>query len=403
MALARGSTSDPMSEPPQRRSARGEGAPHAVGSGGTAHGGNEGPAAKRTTSLGAGHKLSIDLLEIILWQYYFVGFSPDEIALFNRTSTQTICLSTVYATIERFETTGIVDYPPRASREKMMSDDLRGVLFKLVERHPWLYLSEMADDLCAETGVRFSREHIHATLVDANYSLKTMQRVAASRDELHRLEYWTAIKGLITDPAQLIFGDETGIDGRTARRKMGWGGRGERVSVIEIWHRGKHYSILALYSLCGFTDFEFTEGGYNTDLFMTHIGQLIVRNVNGFPMAQSVLVLDNCRIHHSQEADLKFMLGDTSQGGFVSGGHGAGAILLYLAPYSPIDNPIEYGFSIFKSCWRKHCQALSRTDLRTATAWCFANCYTNQPAAAARRDDDARGTFRHCGYMFDKI
>lgn len=135
---------------------------------------------------------------------------------------------------------------------------------------------------------------------------------------------------------------------------MGCGGRGERVSVIEIWRRGKHHSILALYSLCGFTDFEFTEGGYNTDLFTEHIGVLIARNVNGFPMAQSVLVVDNCRIHHSQEADPGAMHADTSQGELMSGGHGAGAMLLYLAPCSPIDNPIEYGFSIFKSCWMKH-------------------------------------------------
>lgn len=359
-----------------------------------------GASGTRLTSVGAGRRLSIDLLENILWQYYFVGFSPEEIAMCNRTSTQTICVATVYATIARFEETGIVDYTPAPTREKKMSDDVRGVLLRIVENQPWLYLSEMADDLAAEVGVRFSREYIHETLVDAKLSLKTMQRVAASRDELQRLEYWKAIKELITDPAQLIFGDETGIDGRTARRKMGWGGLGERVSVIEVWHRGKHYSILALYSLCGFTDFEFTEGGYNTDLFMAHIGQLIARNMNGWPDAQSVLVLDNCRIHHSQEADLKYMLGDQSQGGLVTGGHGRGSMLLYLAPYSPIDNPIEYGFSIFKSCWRKHGQMLSQSDLRTAASWCFTSCYSSQPATAARRDDDARGTFEHCGYMF---
>ena len=153
---------------------------------------------------------------------------------------------------------------------------------------------------------------------------------------------------------------------------MGWGGRGERVSVIEIWHRGKHYSILAVYSLRGFVDFEFTEGGYTTDLFMNHIGHLIQRNMQGYPMAQSVLILDNCRIHHSQEAELRYMLGDTSQGGLVSGGSGVGAMLLFLAPYSPIDNPLEYGFSISKSCWRKHGHSLAHLDLRRATEWCLA-------------------------------
>ena len=354
-----------------------------------------------TSSPGQGRKLSLDVMEIILWQHYFLELEPSTIALLNRTSTQTICVQTVYATIARFEETGIVDYPPPRTREKMMSPDLLEVLMEIVKEQPWLYLSEMADDLFVRTGVRLKREYIHGALIDAGLSLKTMQRVAAARDDRHRAEYWKAIYEYITDPAQLIFGDETGIDGRTARRKMGWGGRGERVSVIEIWHRGKHYSILALYSLAGFVDFEFTEGGYTTDMFMSHIGHLIQRNVNGFPMAQSVLVLDNCRIHHSQEHDLRYMLGDTSQGGLVSGGRGQGAMLLYLAPYSPIDNPIEYGFSIFKSYWRRHGQSLAHLDLRSATAWCFANCYSDQPATATRRDDDARGTFAHCGYIVD--
>lgn len=81
-----------------------------------------------------------------------------------------------------------------------MSDDLSRALFSIVYDQLWLYMSDIADELFARTGVRFSREHIHATLVSAKYSLKTMQRVAASRDELHRFEYWKAIKELITDP-----------------------------------------------------------------------------------------------------------------------------------------------------------------------------------------------------------
>ncbi|KAG2340026.1 hypothetical protein BDR05DRAFT_1002795 [Suillus weaverae] len=53
--------------------------------------------------------------------------------------------------------------------------------------------------------------------------------------------------------------------------------------------------------------------------------------MNPFPAERSVLVLDNCRIHHNEELyDLV---------------HDAGCLLLYLPPYSPDLNPIEESFS----------------------------------------------------------
>mmetsp|Transcript_10756 Transcript_10756/g.25683 ORF Transcript_10756/g.25683 Transcript_10756/m.25683 type:complete len:127 (-) Transcript_10756:66-446(-) len=57
-----------------------------------------------------------------------------------------------------------------------------------------------------------------------------------------------------------------------------------------------------------------------------------------YPGADSVLCLDNCRIHHAEELKLRRMCAKE------------GAHLIFLAPYCPIDNPIEPG----KSCWRRN-------------------------------------------------
>ena len=53
--------------------------------------------------------------------------------------------------------------------------------------------------------------------------------------------------------------------------------------------------------------------------------------MNPFPDERSVLVLDNCRIHHNEA--LSELV------------HAAGCLLLYLPAYSPDLNPIEESFS----------------------------------------------------------
>ncbi|KAF8238355.1 hypothetical protein L208DRAFT_1355350 [Tricholoma matsutake] len=62
--------------------------------------------------------------------------------------------------------------------------------------------------------------------------------------------------------------------------------------------------------------------------------------MNTFPDVQSVLILDNCRIHHTDT--LQEILND------------AGVMLLYLPPYSPDLSPIEESFSTWKAHLRRH-------------------------------------------------
>lgn len=56
--------------------------------------------------------------------------------------------------------------------------------------------------------------------------------------------------------------------------------------------------------------------------------------MNPFPDSRSVLVMDNCRIHHNET--LQDVLNEN------------GIMLLYLPPYSPDLNPIEESFSTCK-------------------------------------------------------
>ena len=62
--------------------------------------------------------------------------------------------------------------------------------------------------------------------------------------------------------------------------------------------------------------------------------------MNPFPDTNSILIMDNCAIHHVQE--IKDFLNDM------------GIMLLYLPPYSPDFNPIEELFSYLKYYLKEH-------------------------------------------------
>jgi hypothetical protein len=96
-------------------------------------------------------------------------------------------------------------------------------------------------------------------------------------------------------------------------------------------------------------------GGYNGDQFMLWLeGLLKVRNP--YPAKHSILVLDNCRIHHVEgveemcaEAYVVFLpscvLTDCLRSGIK---------LVFLLPYSPDLNPIEECFSYIKAYISRH-------------------------------------------------
>src|SRR5215475_11320169 len=62
--------------------------------------------------------------------------------------------------------------------------------------------------------------------------------------------------------------------------------------------------------------------------------------MNSYPNEQSVLVLDNARIHHDEDL-IKYI---EAFGGRVE----------FLPPYSPDFNPIESSFSVIKSFLQKY-------------------------------------------------
>ncbi|KIJ04697.1 hypothetical protein PAXINDRAFT_41775, partial [Paxillus involutus ATCC 200175] len=58
--------------------------------------------------------------------------------------------------------------------------------------------------------------------------------------------------------------------------------------------------LVAAIMIDGYLVAEVVEGSYDSDSFYTYVADKLP-NMNPFPAERSVLVLDNCRIHHNED------------------------------------------------------------------------------------------------------
>jgi hypothetical protein len=109
---------------------------------------------------------------------------------------------------------------------------------------------------------------------------------------------------------------------------------------------------------------------YDLDQNLTRRLQLPL--TNPYPGPRSVLVLDNCCIHHSDE--VRRLIEEEAL-----------CKLVFLPPYSPDYNPIEQAFSAIKAYLRRHLDDKGLTSMVQA-------CQAITP-------DKAEGYFRASGYI----
>lgn len=86
------------------------------------------------------------------------------------------------------------------------------------------------------------------------------------------------------------------------------------------------------FSIQRFAFLETHQGGTNA----AHFLEIMRRCVSALPIG-AVLVMDNCSIHHTHEAELRALLYAERRG-----------VLVFLPPYSPDMSPIEPAFGLIK-------------------------------------------------------
>lgn len=249
-----------------------------------------------------------------------------------------------------------------------------------------------------------------------------LTHLAMERSALKHCEYIQAVTTYFT-PEQLVFVNESACDRRTTYCGWAWAIKGTQAVRKCFFVRGKRYhirlfndyqwqlmrsirySILPGLSLSGILHVSIVTGSFDTEKFAEFIDVLLTQ-INTFPGPNSVIVMDNCRIHK-----VSFIL-DMIEARYV---HPLilhtgdlisilrGMKHIFLPPYSPDFNLIETAFSAIKAYIRRNGD-LYRSSMSSGTATDEVAVYCQlSEAVYSITAENAAGWFHHCGYIWDSF
>jgi transposase len=190
---------------------------------------------------------------------------------------------------------------------------------------------------------------------------------ASERNESRRRIWHRIVHNL--DARRLVFIDESGANITLARR-YGRAPRGERAHGTAPRNYGHNLTLVAALSLEGVDAPMLLEGAMDRIAFERYIQAFVIPTLR----PGQLVILDNLSAH--KQAPIRRAI------------QAAGCHVLFLPSYSPDFNPIELAFSKIKAHIR-------RVGARTQDALEHAIAEAIDRVTAA----DARGYFRHCGYV----
>ncbi|KIY60534.1 hypothetical protein CYLTODRAFT_318759, partial [Cylindrobasidium torrendii FP15055 ss-10] len=164
---------------------------------------------------------------------------------------------------------------PLRGRPRIITLLLLDALYDLYRNHPQTYLDEAQWHLAIHHDINISISALQETLERAGLTRRILHKIAGERDELQRQEWRTAL----TDPETFS---------------------GTEADHVEFWSRGQRYSLIAALSTEGYLAAKVVPGSFNTQLFFSFIVDDVLPHMNPYPNPKSVLIMDNCRIHHTE-------------------------------------------------------------------------------------------------------
>ena len=245
-----------------------------------------------------------------------------------------------------------------AKKNELMNDADILSLKDIVDENPNLYLDEIAFLFGIKTG-----KYVHYSTVwrciteKLEYSTKVLQTVAKQQCEVDEIRFLQAIEILLQScPERLVTIDETHKDRNAAKRRRGWGKKGNTDgAVMNEWFESCiRYTLIAAADINGFIpaachtvvrDEISDEGAAGTvdgDYFLYWVKEYLCPILGSYELgeARSVVLMDNASTHMSDEIE--------------SAIQATGAILIYGAPFSPHLNPIEFYFACYKAHLKKN-------------------------------------------------
>lgn len=300
---------------------------------------------------------SDDLRWRMVWQRKVQELKLEKIA-------ENLCIdtSTVQRICSKFDTTGQVSKKKYTSQNLMLklSKPVQLTILRLVLEKRDIYLWEIQRELKFLYNLDVCISSICKLLKKSNFSRKKLQLIASQRDVELRMQYASDVS--LYRQHNLIFVDETGCDRRDAIRKYGYGLRGKPAKCQKLLVRGERISVIAAMTSTGVLGTKVVRGGVSGTDFIDFININLLPHLKKFDgiNPNSVIILDNCSIHHVSGA--KHCMTQI------------GSLVHFLPPYSPDYNPIEFMFSKVKGTLRSMERELSATDdIETAVLVAFSS------------------------------
>jgi len=214
----------------------------------------------------------------------------------------------------------------------------------LVMGKPSFYLGEICQEIIQMLQIEVSPSLLCRLLKRYGMTRKKIRQVAKQRSESLRGGF--RAQTFLFRREMFVWVDETGTDRKDNIRKFGYSLRATPPECHRILCRGERLNAITALSSAGIVAVEFTKQTVTGEAFFDFLRGILIprmRPFNGIN-PRSVLVLDNCTVHHVQ--DVKDLLQQV------------GIVALFLPPYSPDLMPLEEAFSFVKYYLKKHDESL---------------------------------------------
>ena len=284
------------------------------------------------------YTISCDLKARIPILFFEQDFTVDQICVILG-----VKKSLVYKSLQYFRAYGTAHNPHarKTGRSRTLSPlDIKFIAALVAQRH-CIYLDEICQVLSEQRGCVVSIATLSRTLQRLDFSRKCVSRRALERNDILRAAFMNHIADVATNPDMLMFIDEAARNRRTSGRSRGWAFTGDRCIQHRFFVRGQRFSILPVLTIDGLITHDIIPGSINAERFFQFLQELVIPLTNPYPGPRSILILDNCNIHHSEK--VRALVEDEAM-----------CKLIFLPPYSPDLNPIEQAFSSIKSYLRRH-------------------------------------------------
>ena len=286
-----------------------------------------------------------------------------------------ISVGTVHNIWQKFEVTGDISKKIPAERERLLDEHHEMLILGILTIHPYMYLSELSWYIHSVTGTVVSNSTICRLLKRHGYIRKKIQYIALQRCEDLRAQFVAEVVCFFP-LNKFVWIDECGCSNRDAIRKVGYALRGITPVRTHLLTHTRRISCIAAMSFDGILAVQQTRYTVDSKVFFEFVRESPLQPFDG-TNSHSVVVMDNCSIHHVNEVEELF--------------REAGVLLLFLPPYSPDLTPIELLFSKVKYYLKRNTDIVNSIPDPEPVITAAFNSIT---------EEDCTAWAKHCGYGY---